>query len=73
MPKPSIFIDGGGVFDDIPLKGDPRIRFRPTGNPVEDITVSVVPGGLLVRGFRNPLVILPDAANSIIVRTESPS
>lgn len=73
MPKPNTFIDGSGVFDDIPLKGNPRIRFRPTDNPKEDITVAAEDGHLVIRGVFNQLVILPGDSSSILVRTEDPS
>jgi hypothetical protein len=62
------FISGGGIFDDQELPDGSRIRFRPTGNPSEDIDVWVEDGRVHLAGhytrlaaaFRgNHVVVVP--------------
>jgi hypothetical protein len=44
------FISGGGIFDDQELPDGSRIRFRPTGNPSEDIDAWVEDGVVYLAG-----------------------
>lgn len=45
-----VFVDGGGVVPDGPLPEGCRVRFSPSGDPAEDLTVWVEGGWLRVAG-----------------------
>ena len=66
------YIDGGGVVPDAPLPAGSFIRFSPTGDPKDDITVHVENGGLTVAGQYRELSIGPRAMNIVRIRSVRP-
>jgi hypothetical protein len=66
------YIDGGGVVPDAPLPAGTRIRFSPTGDPRDDITVHVENGALTIAGQYRQLAVHPRAMNIVRVISVRP-
>ncbi len=69
MPD-NTFIDGLGERADVPIGCDTRIRFQMSRDRSQDITVHMEQGFLVIYGPSRTLVIEPEAANRLMVRTK---